>query len=143
MGKLYQELGLESLNIRKWLRRKCYFYKIVTTQRPLYLLNLITPKLNSFWHPNAYSVMRCRNDDFKNPVIPYVVRKWKKVSNKIRNSASCQQFTCYFKLLVTLRLGFSHLREQKFRQALAALSPKQLHIIFRAATISLPLVQHL
>ena len=134
-GKLYQELGLESLRSRRWLRRMSYFYKLIKTQKPLYLFNLIPPKLNALRHPNTYSVMRCRNDYFKNSFIPYVVREWNKLSSEIRNSTSCQQFrklllsfikpTCTslfsihhpvgVKLLVRLRLGFSHLREHKFR----------------------------
>ena len=113
----------------------CYFYKLITTQKPLYLFHLIPPKLNSLRHPNTYSVMRCRNNYFKNSFIPYVVREWNKLSTEIRNSTSFQQFrksllsfikpTCSslfsihhpvgVKLLVRLRLGFSHLREHKFR----------------------------
>ena len=105
------------------------------TQNPLYLFNLIPPKLNSLRHPNTYSVMRSRNVYFKNSFISYVVREWNRLSTEIRNSTSCQQFrksllsfiksTCssFFsihhpvgvQLLVRLRLGFSHLREHKFR----------------------------
>ena len=62
--KLYQELGLESLRSRRWLRCMCYFYKLSKTQKTLYLFNLIARKLNSLHHPNTYSVMRCRNDYF-------------------------------------------------------------------------------
>ena len=62
--KLYQELGLESLRSRRWLRHMCYFYKLSKTQKTLYLFNLIAPKLNSLHYPNTYSVMRCRNDYF-------------------------------------------------------------------------------
>ena len=96
---------------------------------------MIPPKLNSLRHPNTYSVMRCRNNYFKNFVIPYVVREWNKLSTEIRNSTSYQQFrksllsfikpTCSslfsihqpvgVKLLVRLRLGFSHLGDHKFR----------------------------
>ena len=47
-GKLYQELGLESLRSRRWLRRMSYFYKLIKTQKPLYLFNLIPPKLTHF-----------------------------------------------------------------------------------------------
>ena len=90
--KLYQELGLESLRSRRWLRRMCYFYKLFKTQKPLYLFNLIPPKLNSHCHPNTYSVMRCRNDYFKKFFIPYAVREWNKLSTEIRNSTSYQQF---------------------------------------------------
>ena len=132
--KLYQELGLESLRSRRWLRRMCYFYKLIKTQKPLYLFNLIHPKLNSLRHLNTYSVMRCRNDYFKNSFIPSVVREWNKLSTEIRNSTSYQQFrksllsfikpACSslfsihhhvgVKLLVRLRLGFSYLREHKY-----------------------------
>ena len=54
---LYQELVLESLRSRRWLKPVCCFYKLITTQKPLYLFNLIPPKLNSLRHPNTYSVM--------------------------------------------------------------------------------------
>ena len=114
----------------------CYFYKLIKTQKPLYLFNLIPPKLTSPRHPNTYSVMRCRNDYFKNSFIPYVVREWNKLSTEIRNSTTYQQFRKSFlsfikptcsslfpiehpvgvKLLVRLRLGFSLLREHKFRR---------------------------
>ena len=46
------------------------------------------PKLNSLRHPDNYSVMRCRNDYFKNSFIPYVVREWNRLSTEIRNSNS-------------------------------------------------------
>ena len=113
----------------------CYFYKLIKTQKLLYLFNLIPPKLNSLRHPNTYSVMRCRNDYFKNSFILYVVREWNKLSTEICNSTSNQQFRksclCFIKptcsslfsihhlvgvkLLVRLRLGFRHLHEHKFR----------------------------
>ena len=82
--KLCQELGLESLRSRRWLRHMCYFYKLIKTQKLLYLFNLIPPKLNSFRYPNTYWVMRCRNDYYKNSFIPYVVREWNRLSIKIR-----------------------------------------------------------
>ena len=121
--KLYQELGLESLRSRTWLRPMCYFYKLIKTQKPLYLFHLIPPKLNSLRHPNTYSVMRCRNDYFKNSFIPYVVREWKSQFRKLLLSfikpTGSSLFSIHHpvgvKLLVRLRLGFSHLREHKFR----------------------------
>ena len=45
MGKsrenLCQELGLESLQLRRWCRKLCLFYKILKNQHPQYLFNLI------------------------------------------------------------------------------------------------------
>ena len=113
----------------------CYFYKLIKTQKPLHLFNLIPPNLNSLRHLNTYSVMRCRNNYFKNYFIPYVVRKWNRLSTEIHNSIYCQEFrksllsfikpTCYalfsihhpvgVNFLVRLKLDFSHLRQHKFR----------------------------
>ena len=39
--KLYQELGLETLHKRHWLRKLCRFYKIQNNKSPSYLLRLI------------------------------------------------------------------------------------------------------
>ena len=43
---LYQELGLESLQHRRWYRILSFFYKILKIQTPSYLLNVI-PKKNT------------------------------------------------------------------------------------------------
>ena len=79
--------------------------------------------------------MRSRSDHFKNSFITYVVRERNKLSMEFRNSISYQQlrksllsfikptYSSLFsihhpvgvKLLVRLRLGFSHLCEHKFR----------------------------
>ena len=47
--KLYQELGLESLRNRRWLRRMSYLYKIISTKSPPYLYELI-PHLYHLCH---------------------------------------------------------------------------------------------
>ena len=41
--KLYQELGFESLKDRRWMRRLCYLYEIVSIKQPAYLYDLIPP----------------------------------------------------------------------------------------------------
>ena len=41
---LFEELGLESLQHRRWYRKLCCFYKILKDQSPKYLFNII-PKL--------------------------------------------------------------------------------------------------
>ena len=41
--KLYQELGFESLKDRRWFKRLCYLYKIVSTKQPAYFYDLIPP----------------------------------------------------------------------------------------------------
>ena len=44
--KLYQELGLESLQLRRWYRKLCLFYKIFKNKSPAYLFNLIPARIN-------------------------------------------------------------------------------------------------
>ena len=39
--KLYNELGLESREFRRWFRKLCLFYKIKKTGLPEYLFNMI------------------------------------------------------------------------------------------------------
>ena len=41
--KLYQELGFETMNERRWFRRPCCFYKILNNQAPAYLYSLLSP----------------------------------------------------------------------------------------------------
>ena len=126
---------------------------------------MIPPKLNSLCHPKTYSVMRCRNNYFKNSFISYVVREWNKLSTEIHNSNSHLQFkksllslikptfptlfSIHHAAGVRLRLGFCNLCEHKFRHnfhdtlnslCFEASSLKQIHTIFCTAITSLLLV---
>ena len=40
--KLYQELGLEPLRLRRWYRKLCLFYKVFKNEHPQYLFHLIS-----------------------------------------------------------------------------------------------------
>ena len=45
--KLYQELGLESLQLRRWYRKLGMFYKIYKNKSPQYLFKLIPEKTHA------------------------------------------------------------------------------------------------
>ena len=45
--KLYQELGLESLQRRRWYRKLSLFYKIFKENKAVYLFNLIPTKIQT------------------------------------------------------------------------------------------------
>ena len=47
--KLYQELGLESLGSRRWLKKLCLFFKIYKNKSPSYLYKLDRVKFYSTW----------------------------------------------------------------------------------------------
>ena len=44
--KLYQEIGLESLQLRRWCRKLCLFYNILKNQHSQYLFNLIPVRIH-------------------------------------------------------------------------------------------------
>ena len=46
--KLYQELGLESLQLRRWYRELCCFYKIYNKQAPGYLAELLPTRNEAY-----------------------------------------------------------------------------------------------
>ena len=60
--KLYHELGLESLQCRRWYRKLCLFYKIFKENKPVYLFNLI---------PSKNSNYNTRNTDKITPFLHY------------------------------------------------------------------------
>ena len=135
--KLYNELGLEYLKDRRWMRRLCLFHKIYNLKSPKYLYNLI-PSVNRIYvtrnNTNVPS-FNCRTEYFKNSFFPNVITEWNKPDINIKNMTSyttfknallsfirskhVDTFRIYnptgMQLLTRLRLGFSHLNEHKFR----------------------------
>ena len=41
--KLYQELGFESLKDRRWMKKRCNLYKVISSKRPSYLYYMLPP----------------------------------------------------------------------------------------------------
>ena len=54
--KLFQELGLESLQLRRWYRKLGMFYKIFKSKSPQYLFKLIPKKTYSYVTRNAGNI---------------------------------------------------------------------------------------
>ena len=73
--KLYQELGFESLKDRRWLRRLCYLYKIVSTKQPAYFYDLIPPFQRSSLNEGCIYELFCRTVSFKNSFLPYAIKE--------------------------------------------------------------------
>ena len=63
--KLYYELGLESLEFRRWFRKLCLFYKIKKTGLPEYLFNMIPQSNHQYntWSIEDVTKFYCRTDD--------------------------------------------------------------------------------
>ena len=135
--KLFEELGLESLQHRWWYRKLCCFYKILKDQSPKYLFNII-PKLNRPYptrNANNIPHFKVKHSFFKNIFFPSVILEWNKLDPEIQNAPSLNIFKnnilkfirstankifgCHnlkgIKYLTRLRLGLSHLHEHKFK----------------------------
>ena len=135
-GKLYQELGLESLKSRRCYKRLSCMLKIMKKEAPNYLINLI-PRCEQTIRTrnNNIPIYHCRTDCFKYSFFPSTLNEWFKLDDSIRNSESIEIFKSKLlslirpvqsniyiifdekglKLLTRLRLGLSHLNEHKFR----------------------------
>ena len=127
--KLNQELGLETLQSRRWFRKLCLFYKIVINQSPSYLLDYIPSTERIYYTRNAANVPR------KTLYFPSTIIEWNKLDQDIHNAESYALFRKRLlsfirpeannifnvhnakgiKLLTRLPVGFSHLKIQKFR----------------------------
>ena len=79
-AKLFQELGLESLKSRRWLRKLCLFYKIFHEKSPSYLFQLIPPNNNVYAtrssQSNKISSFKTRHKFFKDSFFPAVTSEW-------------------------------------------------------------------
>ena len=133
--KLYQELGLEYLYRRRWARRLCLLYKVFSTGQPSYIYDLLPPLRSSRQHVNSFNLVTCKSEYFKYSFIPNDIYEWNKWDPDIHNSALYNLFcntllkfirpaqrktfnvndSVRVKLFTRPCLGFSHLREHKFR----------------------------
>ena len=135
--KLYDELGLETLEKRRWYRKLCCFFKIFRYKCPKYLFNIIPTSVSTYNTRNTNNIplFKVKHNFFRNSFFPSAVIEWNKLDLNIRNSESLNIFkktllnfirpsgsTVFnyhnpkeVKLLTWLRLGLSHFREHKFK----------------------------
>ena len=92
--KVYSELGLESLQDRRWYRKLCVFYKILNNMSPKYLSDIIpsTTRRYSSRNENNIPLVRVNNNYFMNTFFPSTITEWNKLDLSIRNSASLNVF---------------------------------------------------
>ena len=129
--KLYQELALESLRLRRWYRKLCLVHKVFKNGHPHYLLHLIPVRHSSHASKNIHSIaiFSLKHNFFKNSFFPSTISEWEKLDPAIRNSESLsilRKNILHFirpapnsiynfhnpkgvKLITQIRLGLSHL----------------------------------
>ena len=55
--KLYEKLGLESLQLRCWFVKLSFFYKLFNSEYPHYLLKLIPLRSSSYVTRNIHNIL--------------------------------------------------------------------------------------
>ena len=134
--KIYQELGLESLKSRRWVKRLTCMFKIMRNEAPDYLINLIPNCAQTVITRNCHiPKYHCRTECFKYSFFPSTLTDWFNLDENIRNSESISSFKnkllsfirpvqrstfnifdpIRIKLFTQLRLDLSHLNEHRFR----------------------------
>ena len=83
--ELYENLGWESLNLRRELRRLCMLHEIITYEKPTYLFDIIkdlkpNPRLRGYV-PNTLRPMPSRTDNFKFSFFPSTIERWNCLDN--------------------------------------------------------------
>ena len=135
--RIYNELGVESLEKRRWYRRMCLFWKIINGLTPSYLRDSL-PQIQFSRNPtrqNQFSIVSKNTDYFSKSFFPYCTDQWNLLDPAIKNIQSISLFKkallkfirpsaaqvfdvvdySGLKLLTRLRLNLSHLNEHKFR----------------------------
>ena len=138
--RLYLELGLETLNNRRWSRKLFFLHKIIKGFSPSFLQKILCFRNVQHYQTRSKSTkiieqIRARTKVFENSFFPYCIKEWLKLGDEIRSIESSKQFnktildfikskenSIYaihdisgLKLLTRLILNFSHLNEHKLR----------------------------
>ena len=90
---LYNELGLERLSDRRWCRKLCAKYKLLSTQCSKYLFDII-PSSESFsdTRKKQRPFFNCRTDCFRYSFFPNYLSEWSQLAPEIQNSKSIAVF---------------------------------------------------
>ena len=136
---MYQELGFESLQVRRYYRKLCLFYKVLNNEHCQYLFNLIPVRPTLYPTKNALNVplLNTNHNFCKNSFFPSTIIEWNKFDRGLRKAESLLLFktniltfirpslnsvyNCHslkaLKFITRLRLGLIHLREHKFKHS--------------------------
>ena len=137
--KIYQELGFESLQQRRWYRKLCSFYKVFKNESPRYLFNIIPIRNLAYSTRNHVNIplLKTNHNFFKNSFFPSTIIEWNNLDPNLRNSDTYGTFRNAIlkfirpspnsvfkghnpqgiKFLTRLRLGLSQLCEHKFKHS--------------------------
>ena len=71
--------GLQSFKDKQWMRKLYYLYKVISSNRPSYLYDMLPPIQRSQQKQGSFQSLLCQAEIFKNYFLPYTVNN----SNKL------------------------------------------------------------
>ena len=101
--KVYEELGWEPLNLRRYSRRLTVFYKIMNGLTPRYLFEPVTPPRTHLYGTsttNDLHPMKCRTQRYKNSFFPDAIDCWNKIGPEIRHTETLGLFKKTLKAII-------------------------------------------
>ena len=141
-GILYEELGLESLQLRLWFKKLSCFYRLFNSERPHYYLFKLIPSRNSnYVTRNIHNIpfLKTRHTFLKSSLFPSTIIEWNKLDHNItiscsfnifrksilkfiRPSSANSLFNCHnpkwIKFITRVQFGLSHLCEHSLNISL-------------------------
>ena len=143
--KLYDELGWESLDERRWARRLATFYKIKNGLAPSYLSDHIPEhcETNTSFRVRNTRAPFSRTERYDNSFFPYCIKNWNNLEDSVKSLPS---LTCFkkhlnnfirpkgnsffgirdkvgIKLITKIRVDFSDLRDHRYNHNFNCVSP--------------------
>ena len=122
--KIYQELGLESLQLRLWNRKFCLFCNGFKIEHTKYLFHLISVRCTSYATRTKSNIplIKTKHNFFKNSLFPSDILEWNNLDANLRNSKSIsvfkEKYLISYNFSQILFLIFTTLKESKLLQDL-------------------------
>ena len=94
-AKIYEELGLESLNDRRWSHRLFLLYKIHNKMTPSYLYDNLPVQNRTFSRRNnghLYREYKCKSSKYRNSFFPDVIKSWNNIGSDFAEANSLDNF---------------------------------------------------
>ena len=106
--RLYQELGLESLENRRWYQKLIFFHKIGNGATPRYLTIYLNTYENLVYntrasYQNKIRRFKARTEHFKQSFFPFCVNKCYKLDSSLREAKSIKHMKSMFKEFFNLK----------------------------------------
>ena len=130
-------MGFEFLGDQLWCRKLCLFDKVLENENPKYLFSFIPTRGSLYWTRNIHNIplVNTKQNFLKNSFFPSTIIEWNKLDPHLRKTENFSFFksnilkflrpspnSVYNRhkprgicLITRLRIGLSHLREDKFK----------------------------